>query len=300
MTGAPKLQNVQPTAPENPVNGAASLPPDSDGASRGGKKPEGLLITFEGGEGSGKTTQAIRLYLKLSNLGVPVMLAREPGSTRLGDHVRNWVKDQSDTTPLAETLLFAAARAQLIEEGVRPALKDGRVVILDRFVDSTLAYQGYGRGFDIQTIKVLNALVTGGLNPALTVLLDIGPVSALKRLGLAGQPLLNVAEADSKIRLDPPDQRRFEKESVQFHERVLRGYRELANEDKGRWAVIQAQQPRHRIADAIWKRVRTLLMSQFTWRYERLLEQRGGYRFSSRDEAGTPSSVDRIWMANSW
>ncbi len=300
MTSVSNVQSIRPAATEKSTNGAASQLFDLGRISRGGKKPDGLLITLEGGEGSGKTTQAIRLYIKLSNLGVPVMLAREPGSTRLGNYVRNWVKEQSDTSPLAETLLFAAARAQLIEDAVRPALKDGRVVILDRFVDSTLAYQGYGRRFDLQKIREINALVTSGLEPRLTILLDLEPHFALKRLGSAEQPHLNVEGANVKVRLDPADQRRFEKESVEFHERVLRGYRELASQEKGRWAVIQAQQPRHRIADAIWKRVRALLIGQFTERYESLLEQRGGYRFSSREEARMPTSGNQILMANSW
>ena len=105
----------------------------------------GVLITFEGGEAVGKSTQAKRLLLKLQSYGIDVVLAREPGSTDLGNHVRLWVKRNSSTSPLAETLLFEAARAQLLFELVRPALKQGRIVILDRFIDSTLAYQGFGR-----------------------------------------------------------------------------------------------------------------------------------------------------------
>lgn len=263
------------------------------------KIPEGLLITFEGGEGSGKTTQAIRLFLKLKHLGVPVMLGREPGSTPLGAHIRRWIKEHGDTTPLAETLLFAAARAQLMATAVRPGLKEGRVVILDRYVDSTLAYQGYGRRFDRATIQIINDIATAEKNPDLTVLLDLEPSTALKRLGAVEQPSLSLAEVKIKIRLDPADQRRFEKESMDFHRRVLHGYREIVQQNRNRWSVINADQPRHRIADAIWKRVDGLLRSHFGDRYQRLLDTRGGYRFSKETEATIHDPGPNVLVANS-
>ncbi len=142
----------------------------------------GLLITFEGGEGVGKSTQAERLFRKLESLGIDAILAHEPGSYELGNNVRRWIKRSRSSSPLAETLLFEAARAQLLHELVHPALGKGKTVILDRFTDSTLAYQGYGRGGDIETIKKLNDIAAAGLVPHLTVLLDADPEVALARV----------------------------------------------------------------------------------------------------------------------
>jgi len=218
----------------------------------------GLLITFEGGEGVGKSTQAERLFHKLESLGVDSVLAQEPGGSDLGNNVRRWIKRSNSSSPLAETLLFEAARAQLLHETVRPAIEDGKTVILDRFTDSTLAYQGYARGGDIEVIKSLNAIATGGLVPHLTVLLDADPKIALARV--SNRPNLFDSEQNSgPKRVDPEGERRFEQAPLKFHQNIRKGYLELSKGDS-RWCVIGADQAGHRIHDAIMKRARRLLV----------------------------------------
>jgi dTMP kinase len=223
--------------------------------------PKGLLITFEGGEGVGKTTQATRLARRLTKLGLDAQTAREPGGTSLGEYIRSWVKREEGTSTTAETLLFAAARAQLVDTLIRPALKRGSIVILDRFIDSTVAYQGYGRGMGIGKIKDLNDIATGGIVPDLTIFLDLDPKSALKRVDVAPSLFEQNVAGLSERRVDLETERRFERQPLRFHQKVTDGYRRLAKEG-GRWCVIRADQPPHRIADAIWKRVRRLLADQ--------------------------------------
>lgn len=218
----------------------------------------GLLITFEGGEGVGKSTQAERLFHKLESLGIDAILAREPGSSDLGNNVRRWVKRSSSSSPLAETLLFEAARAQLLHELVRPALGKGKTVILDRFTDSTLAYQGYARGGNIETIKQLNDIATAGLVPHLTVLLDTDPEVALARV--SNRPsLFDGVDKGGETRVENESEQRFEQAPLKFHQNVRKGYLELSKQDP-RWCVVGANQAGHRIADAILKRVRRLLV----------------------------------------
>ncbi len=134
-----------------------------------------LFITFEGGEGSGKTLQARALYRRLSQLAIPVVLTHEPGGTLLGKKLSRWLKWTQDTgiSPLTELLMFNASRAQLVEEVVQPNLKGGKVVICDRYADSTIAYQSYGRGLGLELVRTINNAAAQGLNPDLTVLLDI-------------------------------------------------------------------------------------------------------------------------------
>ncbi len=201
-----------------------------------------LFITFEGGEGSGKSVQTRSLYRKLCRLNIPAILIHEPGSTFLGEKLTRLLKwaQSTNISPLAELILFNASRAQLVDEIVRPALKAGRIVICDRYTDSTIAYQGYGRRLDIRTTKSINDLATGALKPDLTVLLDIpvGEGFARKR----GQ-----------------EQDRFEQEDRAFHQRVREGYLKLANEEPQRWLVVDASLSRERIKQIIWKKVSGLL-----------------------------------------
>ena len=218
----------------------------------------GFLITFEGGEGVGKSTQAERLFHRLESLGIGVILAHEPGSSDFGNNVRRWIKRSSSSSPLAETLLFEAARAQLLHELVRPALGKGKTVILDRFTDSTLAYQGYARGGDLETIKKLNVIATAGLVPDLTVLLDADPEFALARV--SNRPsLFDSADNSGTTRVDNESEQRFEHAPLKFHQNIRRGYLELSKKDS-RWCVVGADQAGHRIADAILKRARRLLI----------------------------------------
>ncbi len=201
-----------------------------------------LFITFEGGEGSGKTLQARALYRRLSQLAIPVLLTHEPGGTLLGKKLAHWLKWAQDTgiSPLTELLMFNASRAQLVEEVVRPNLKGGKVVICDRYADSTTAYQGYGRGLGLETVRAINSAATQGLNPSLTVLLDIPAEAGLTRKGARRRD-------------------RFEQEGIAFHRRVRNGYLKIAAGEPERWLVIDATRPKEKIAQIIWQRVSQLL-----------------------------------------
>jgi len=203
-----------------------------------------LFITFEGGEGCGKSTQAKALWKKLSRLGIPTELTHEPGGTVLGNEIRHLLKRkrQDKILPKAELLLFAACRTQLVTEVIRPNLQKGKVVICDRFTDSTTAYQGYGRGIDLAIIKATNELATQGTKPDLTILLDI---PATKGLG----------------RKQDKTEDRFEAEDIAFHNRVRDGYLKLSAEEPERWLVIDATLPKTEIAEIIWGRVNRLLQT---------------------------------------
>jgi len=203
-----------------------------------------LFITFEGGEGCGKSTQAKALWKKLSRLGIPTELTHEPGGTVLGNEIRHLLKRkrQDKIMPEAELLLFAACRTQLVTEVIRPNLQKGKVVICDRFADSTTTYQGYGRGIDLAIIKATNELATQGTKPDLTILLDI---PATKGLG----------------RKQDKTEDRFEAEDIAFHNRVRDGYLKLSAEEPERWLVIDATLPKTEIAEIIWGRVNRLLQT---------------------------------------
>ena len=199
-----------------------------------------MFISFEGGDGSRKTTQAAAVERRLREAGVPVLLVQEPGSTGLGMHLRDWLKRDMSTVPMAELLLFEAARAQLVAEVVRPALAAGRTVIADRFIDSTLAYQGYGRGLDLSLIRTLNDAATGGLTPDLTVLLDVEAGDAIGRVAARA--------ADS-------GRRKFEDLPIDFHQRVVAGFKELAALGDQRWLVLNGARSESAIADDVWAAV---------------------------------------------
>ena len=200
-----------------------------------------LFITFEGGEGCGKSSQAKALYRRLSRLAIPVVLTHEPGGTPLGQKIGRWLKwEKADISPLTELLLFNASRAQLVAEVIQPNLKNGKTVICDRYADSTIAYQSYGRGLDLETVKAINNAATQGLEPDLTVLLDIAAEAGLARKGARKQD-------------------RFEREALAFHRRVRNGYLKLAANDPGHWLVVDASQSKRKIAQIIWQRVSQLL-----------------------------------------
>ncbi len=204
-----------------------------------------LFITFEGGEGSGKSVQARALYRRLSQLAIPALLTHEPGGTPLGKKVSRWLKWVRDTdiSPLTELLLFNASRAQLVAEVILPNLRSGRIVICDRYADSTTAYQSYGRGLDLPMVETTNRAATQGLKPDLTVLLDILVAEGLAR--------------KSSKRQD-----RFEQEDIAFHQRVRGGYLKLAANEPQRWLVIDASQSKKKIEQIIWERVSQLLSHQ--------------------------------------
>jgi len=183
----------------------------------------GIFLTFEGGEGCGKSTQIALLEPVLSEADLKVEVVREPGGTRLGERVRDILLDPASTgmTPVAELLLYQASRAQLVTERILPALSVGSVVLCDRFTDSTLAYQGYGRGLPKEGIETLSRMATCDLVPNLTIVLDIDPALGLVRAARSG--------AD-----------RLEAEQMAFHERVRQGFLELAKEEPVRCVVIDA------------------------------------------------------------
>ncbi|MBA7658051.1 Thymidylate kinase [subsurface metagenome] len=203
-----------------------------------------LFITFEGGEGSGKSVQSRALYRRLSRLAIPVLLTREPGGTLLGRRVARWLKWAQDIniSPVTELILFNVSRAQLVIEVIQPSLESGKVVICDRYADSTTAYQSYGRGLDSEMVNAVNNAATRGLTPALTILLDM-PVEA----GLA-------RKKDKK-------RDRFEQEDIAFHRRVREGYLKLAASEPQRWLVIDGTQSKEKVAKIIWQKVSQLLSS---------------------------------------
>ena len=202
----------------------------------------GLFITFEGGEGCGKSTQSRLLLKKLEQRNIPVVLTHEPGGTALGNELRKALKRQRNfsISPQAELFLIAASRAQLVTEVIRPALEEGKVVICDRFTHSTMVYQGYGRGLDFTAIKMVNNMATMHLNPDLIVLLDIPPEQGLARKR-------------------SPIKDRFELEELSFHRRVREGYVKMAAAEPDRWLVIDASLPKGKVAEVIWERVSRLL-----------------------------------------
>ena len=180
----------------------------------------GLFVTIEGIEGSGKTTLARALEKELEAQGLDVVVTVEPGGDRVGESIRTLVLDSSnDISDRGELLLFEAARAQHTDKVIRPALQRGAVVICDRFADSSTAYQGYARGIDLDTVRMLNDYATGGLTPGLTILLDLPAPDGLERQQTTD---------------------RFSAETVAFHEAVRKGYLSLAAEEPGRFVVIDA------------------------------------------------------------
>jgi dTMP kinase len=189
----------------------------------------GFFITFEGGEGSGKTTQLKALLAQVRALHGDAVQTRDPGGTAIGNQVRELLLngDNVRMSALAELFLYEASRAQLVQEVIRPALAAGRIVLCDRFTDSTVAYQGYGRGLDLDLVERLNAVAAEGLRPDLTFLLDLDPVVGLAR----------VAERLAQPR-QPRD--RLEGEVLEFHQRVRAGYRTLAAREPERVVILDA------------------------------------------------------------
>jgi dTMP kinase len=207
----------------------------------------GAFITFEGIEGSGKSTQIALLHDHLLSLGRPVTLTREPGGTPIGDQLRKVLLDPANSglDPTAELLLYAASRSQHLREVILPALASGRIVLCDRFSDATLAYQGYGRGLSVPTIRDLDRIVTRELKPRLTILLDIDARTGLGRArgrnaeqGLHGEA-------------------RFENEDIAFHTRVRDGYFLLAREEPDRIQLVNAARP----PEEVQKDIRQLVLS---------------------------------------
>ena len=203
-----------------------------------------LFIAFEGIDGAGKTTQAHRLLYRMNEEGHHCIAVREPGETRLGEQVRTIIKSIEYESHRAELLLFCAARAELVATIIQPALDAGRHVISDRFAASTVSYQGFARGLDIETIQQVNAFATDGLKPDLTIYLEIPPALREQRQSEQAQTL-------DRLELLPDE----------FYSRVVEGYRHQRSiAQLGTWITIDATPPVDEVADTIWTSVRRLLV----------------------------------------
>ena len=211
----------------------------------------GVFISFEGGEGCGKSTQIRRLAERLESLGNSILLTREPGGTEIGEQLRELLqfsKAGEAMTPETELLLFAASRAQLVREKIAPALAEGRIVLADRFLDSTTVYQGVARRLDPARVAEINQFAVGGCEPDLTFVLDLDPGIARERLRERG------AAAGARDRM--------ENQPAAFYEAVREGYLRLARETPGRVRLIDAAQPEAAIFLEIWKQLATRLSGQ--------------------------------------
>ncbi|MBF0569308.1 MAG: dTMP kinase [Candidatus Omnitrophica bacterium] len=202
---------------------------------------QGKFITFEGSEGCGKSTQSRLLLEHLQKKGLPVKLMREPGGVAISEKIRAILLDKANTAmnKECETLLYMAARAQVVEEAILPELEKGTILLCDRFLDSTVAYQGYGSGVDIETIRAVGKFATKGVQPDLTLFLDLDTEEGLRRRG---------GERD-----------RIELRSLEYHNQVRQGYREIARKEPKRVVVIDGTKSIEEIFGIIGKRVEELL-----------------------------------------
>jgi len=198
---------------------------------------KGKFITFEGSEGSGKSTQSKLLYRYLKRRGFKVVYLREPGGNKISEKIRKILLDSRNDsiTPVTETLLYMAARAQVVSEIIKPALQKGRIIICDRFMDSTIAYQGYGLGIDIKLIKCVGEFATSGIKPDLTILMDLPLKDGLKH------------------RRHTKD--RIEKRTLAYHTRVLKGYLKLARSEPRRIKIVKVQKDKNDTQSEIRKLV---------------------------------------------
>ena len=209
-----------------------------------------LFITFEGIEGSGKTTQIQRLKKYLTQKGIPCKVTREPGGTPIGEKIRKILlnPDHREMVPATELLLYEAARTQHVKEVIKPLLEKGRVVLCDRFSDATLAYQGYGRKMDLKWIQRLNHLSSQGVRPDVTFLLDCPSDVGLKRAIQRNRTLKQEKEE------------RFEREEIEFHRRVRKGYLAIARKEPRRVKVIGTRQGEEKVFEKIRKIIDNLLI----------------------------------------
>ena len=206
-----------------------------------------MFITFEGIEGCGKTTQVKRLGDRLTALGIPVLLTLEPGGTRICQDIRSILLDTKNKalSPLAELFLYTADRAQHIEEIINPALSQGKWVVCDRFFDATMAYQGYARGQDVSLIKILNERTCSGIKPDMTILVDCPVEVGLERALMRNKML------------QQEEQARFEKEKMEFHEAVRKGYLQIAKTEPERFVVVDGTLSMDDLETAIYDHIKS-------------------------------------------
>ncbi|SKA89128.1 dTMP kinase [Prosthecobacter debontii] len=203
----------------------------------------GFFLSFEGSEGCGKSTQIRLLRERLERAGSQVEVLREPGGTAVGEEIRHLLqhaKAGEGMSSEAELLLFAASRAQIVREKIRPLLEAGAVVILDRFLDSTTVYQGMARGLPLESVRAINAFATGGTLPHLTLVLDMDPALARQRIQASGRPL-----------------DRMESQPLAFFEKVRAGYLKLAAEDPQRILLVDAARSPEMIHEEVWTQVQS-------------------------------------------
>ncbi len=212
---------------------------------------KGIFITFEGVEGSGKTTQIELLEKALEAKGLQVIKTQEPGGTKIGAMIRKILLDarNKEIDPMTELMLYSASRAQHIKEVITPAVKEGKIVLCDRFSDATVAYQGYGRGLDLEGIRKLDLLLTGGMKPSITIILDLDPEKGLLRAKKRIEKNRSLKEW------------RIEQEGLSFHKRVRQGYLKLAEEEPDRIKVIGADLP----VEEVHKRIVEVVEERLKW-----------------------------------
>ena len=213
---------------------------------------KGRLITFEGPEGAGKSTQAAMLIARLEARGIEIIYTREPGGTKLGEAIRGVLQYNAAgeaPCPESEVLLFEASRAQLVRQVILPALERGAWVVCDRFFDSTTAYQGFGRGFPVELMETINRFAVGEAVPDMTILLNVNVSLGMQRCAKR--------QAGQAMKYD-----RIESEALEFHERVRQGYLELARRYPERFRQVDAMRHAEPIADDVWRLVRDAFFSE--------------------------------------
>ncbi len=215
---------------------------------------KGIFISFEGPDGAGKTTQMKMLGERLEGMGRAVLYTREPGGTLISEKIRNLLLDPShaEMVDRTEALLYAASRAQHVEELIRPALAAGKVVLCDRFTDSTIAYQGFGRGIDIDFLDQLNRMATAGVMPNITIILDIDPEQGMGRI------------SEKRIPSSGGGKDRIEQENMGFHERVRDGFLRLAELEPDRCRVVNAGRNRDTVHEEVFTQVKGVLQNENT------------------------------------
>ena len=196
----------------------------------------GKFVVFEGIDGSGKSTQCKLLHDRLLQNGINTTFVREPGGTQTGEYIRKWLSTGSDIDPMSEFLLFSAARSALVSQKIQPALEMGNIVISDRYMYSSIAYQSFGRGIELDKIITINQISTDGLSADIAFLIDTPPEVSLKRI--------KDREGD-----------RFEKEAVNFHKKVRKGFLKLANQDKSLWSTVDGKAHPQDIHEFVWAKL---------------------------------------------